>query len=198
MKSEPSGHGAEESWPKGPHRAPVATCPSTALRSCAGGGSLKERRSAVVECKGIGLLRAKMAAKGASTTFHNIRPFSPLTALRHIDLVRHITIYIPSSIFPSSLCGTWPTRQAPRPLLAKDLSRFASGVPTCVALGWSWAEQSPCFSRALERTVKFSSCFATDSCHWFILLECCHVKVMSGCKSVSQWQWKPSATHHVQ
>ncbi len=202
MKSEPSGHGAEESWPKGPHRALVATCPSTALRSCAGGGSLKERRSAVVECKGIGLLRAKMAAGGPSLkrSIHNLSQHSAILTTNFIATYWSSATYhyIPSSIFPSSLCGTWPTRQAPRPLLAKDLSRFASGVPTCVALGWSWAEQSPCFSRALERTVKFSSCFATDSCHWFILLECCHVKVMSGCKSVSQWQWEPSAIHHVQ
>ena len=85
----------------------------------------------------------------------------------------------PSFHLPSKNC---PTRQAPRPLPAKDLSRFASGVPTCVALGWSCAERSPCFSKA---PVKFGPVFAAGSCHWFILLDCCHVKVMSGCKSVS-------------
>ena len=111
MKSESSGHGAEESWPKGPHRALVATCPSTALRSCAGGGSWKERRSAVVECKGIGLLRAKMAAGGPAfkRRIHNLSQHSAILtthciATYYCNIMRHIaTCYIPSSIFPSSL-----------------------------------------------------------------------------------------------
>lgn len=144
-----------------------------------------------------------MAAGGPAfkRRIHNLSQHSAILTTKCIaayccNVMRHIaTCYIPSSIFPSSL-GTWPTRQAPRPLRAKDLSRFASGVPTCVALGWSCAERSPCFSKA---RVKFGSCFATGSCRLIYptrLLPCERDEWMQ--ISLLMRISEDSAIHHVQ